>query len=342
MFTFLHISAQPSVQCSLSPTKTISRVYLYLFTNKRTIHIGYMSESEFDLQSKRKRSKFCSTDSEPSPSSYHLPKKSKDNPEPTFIMSTQGCLSDHHQVTQGSVSPATQFHQHFPHMMFPAPYQSSPPNPNHVPQQLMISDHDIQRLASAVKGLLVTEMQHMIEPLQNQIISLQKENEYLKHEIDNLEMYSRRSCVRISGVPEENDKTDDIVLEIAAKLKVPLQESDIAVSHRVGPKSPTRPRQIIAKITNYDLRHRLLKASKDLRKVTGMEKVAINQDLTKTRNKIAYEARQLVKAGKAKSTFIWDGKIFVIGHDDRKHKILNPNDMTNLLVSLGATPQNEG
>lgn len=257
-------------------------------------------------------------------------------------MSTQGCLSDHHQVTQGSVSPATQFHQHFPHMMFPAPYQSSPPNPNHVPQPLMISDHDIQRIASAVKGLLVTEMQHMIEPLQTQIISLQKENEYLKHEIDNLEMYSRRSCVRISGVPEENDKTDDIVLEIAAKLKVPLQESDIAVSHRVGPKSPTRPRQIIAKITNYDLRHRLLKASKDLRKVTGMEKVAINQDLTKTRNKIAYEARQLVKAGKAKSTFIWDGKIFVIGHDDRKHKILNPNDMTNLLVSLGATPQNEG
>lgn len=85
-----------------------------------------------------------------------------------------------------------------------------------------------------------------------------------------------------------------------------------------------------------------MKASKDLRKVTGMEKVAINQDLTKTRNKIAYEARQFVKAGNAKSTFIWDGKIFGIGNDDRKHKILNPNDMTTLLVSPGAKPQNDG
>lgn len=257
-------------------------------------------------------------------------------------MSTQGRLSDHHQVTQGSVSPATQFPQHFPHMMIPVPYQASLPNPNYVPQQLMISDLDIKRIASVVQGLLVSEMQHKIEPLQTQITSLLKENEYLKQEIDYLEMYSRRSCVRISGVPEESDKTDDAVLEITAKLKVLLQQSDIAVSNRVGPKSPTRSRQIIARIINYDLRHRLLKASKDLRKVTGMEKVAINQDLTKTRNKIAYEARQFVKAGNAKSTFIWDGKIFGIGNDDRKHKILNPNDMTTLLVSPGATPQNDG
>lgn len=166
-------------------------------------------------------------------------------------MSTQGRLSDHHQVTQGSVSPATQFPQHFPHMMIPVPYQASLPNPNYVPQQLMISDLDIQRIASMVQGLLVSEMQHKIEPLQTQITSLLKENEYLKQEIDYLEMYSRRGCVRISGVPEESDKTNDAVLEITAKLKVLLQQSDIAVSNQVGPKSPTRSRQIIARIINY-------------------------------------------------------------------------------------------
>lgn len=87
--------------------------------------------------------------------------------------------------------------------------------------------------------------------------------------------------MRISGVPEESDKNDDVVLEIAAELKVPLKQSD----NSVGPTSPTRPRQIIAQITNYDLIHRLLKASKDLRKVTGMEKVALNQDLTKTQTR---------------------------------------------------------
>lgn len=91
--------------------------------------------------------------------------------------------------------------------------------------------------------------------------------------------------MQISGVPEESDKNDDVVLEIAAELKVPLKQSDNSVPHRVGPTSPTRPRQIIAQITNYDLIHRLLKASKDLRKVTGMEKVALNQDLTKTQTR---------------------------------------------------------
>lgn len=105
-------------------------------------------------------------------------------------------------------------------------------------------------------------------------------------------------------MPEESDKTDDAILEITAKLKVLLQQSDIGVSNRVGPKTPTQSRQIITRIIIYDLRHRLLKASKDLRKVTRMEKEAINQDLTKTRNKIAYEARQFVKARNAKSTFI--------------------------------------
>lgn len=49
------------------------------------------------------------------------------------------------------------------------------------------------------------------------------------------------------------------------------------------------------RIKNYDLIHQLLKSSKDLHKISGMEKVAVNQDLTKIRNKLAYDARQLVK-----------------------------------------------
>lgn len=58
-----------------------------------------------------------------------------------------------------------------------------------------------------------------------------------------------------------------------------------------------------------------------------MENIAVNQDLTKTRIKLAYEARKLVKAGRAKSSFVWDGKIFVIDHGDKKHKIHCPADM---------------
>ena len=231
---------------------------------------------------------------------------------------------------------------HFPHrtpptfpinqrMAFPGSYQMSPG----IPQQAILSDIDIQRVALAIKGLLMPEFQNMIEPLQSQISALQKENEHLRQEIDNLEMYSRRSCVRVAGVPESQQDTDTAIVEIAGKLNITLSRDDIDVSHRVGPKSEDRPRQIIARIKNYELRHRLLKSSKHLRKVNGMERVSINQDLTKTRSKLAYEARQLVKSRKAKSTFVWDGKIFVIDHNDHKHKILSVADMNELLAHIG-------
>lgn len=81
-------------------------------------------------------------------------------------------------------------------------------------------------------------------------------------------MYSRRSCLL-----EERDMIDDVVLKIAALLKEP--QSDIPVSHQVDPKFKSRRRQIIARVTNYDLVHRLLKASNDNRKITGMTKSLI-------------------------------------------------------------------
>ena len=45
----------------------------------------------------------------------------------------------------------------------------------------------------------------------------------------------------------------------------------------------------------------------------------MNQDPTKTRNKLAYNAPQLVKNNKAKSKYIGDGKIFVIDNNNCKH-----------------------
>lgn len=116
-------------------------------------------------------------------------------------------------------------------------------------------------------------------------------------------MYIKREDIWRAGRKEERDKTDDKVLEFAAKLKVPLQQF---------------------------LQQRSLQSHR------YEKKVSLNQDQTKTRNKLAYEAHQFVKAGKVKSTFVWVGKTFVTSHNDRKHKILKPNDKNNLLVNLGA------
>lgn len=85
----------------------------------------------------------------------------------------------------------------------------------------------------------------------------------------------------------------------------------------LSPKNSAKPRQINACITNNELRHRLLKLSNGLRIVTSMIKVAINQDLTKTQNKLAYEARQLVKTKQVKSNIR-------LGQKDLRYQFARP------------------
>ncbi|KAK3096482.1 hypothetical protein FSP39_000598 [Pinctada imbricata] len=200
-----------------------------------------------------------------------------------------------------------------------------------MPQQSMLTDFDIQRIALAVKNLMADEIKSQVEsqlaPFRDGYNNLVKENKFLHNRIDELEQYGRKNCVRIFGVSEDKTDTDAVVLEIGRKLEVPIQQSDIAVSHRVGPSNTNKPRPIIARITSYSARHLLLKGSKKLRNIEGMSRVSINQDLTKRRAKLAYEARQLVKKGHAKSTFVFDGKIFLVDANEKKHAVKCLDDL---------------
>ena len=131
-----------------------------------------------------------------------------------------------------------------------------------------LHDEDVLRIAMATKALLAQEMsqmiKHQVAPIVKCCIQLANENKVLHKKIDDLEMYSRRNCVRIFGIPETETDTDKVVLDIAGELEVPLTASEVAVSHRVGKpsaSSDSKPRAIIARITNYNTRHQLLKQS---------------------------------------------------------------------------------
>ena len=137
---------------------------------------------ETDLTTKRKRTGFGSTDSEPSPTEFQVPKKTKDTYPTNQTMSNQSPLSEPHQTLQAPITPLTlvpQYPQQFPQMAFHGAYQSSPQSST--PHQAsMISDLDVPRIASAVKCMLVSEMHNMLESLKSQISTLQRENELLK------------------------------------------------------------------------------------------------------------------------------------------------------------------
>lgn len=95
--------------------------------------------------------------------------------------------------------------------------------------------------------------------LKSKVESLEKRVADMERVADAQEQYSRRNCLRISGIAETvNEKTDGIVLAIAEDLNVPLSSADTCIdrSHRVG-KQSRGGRKIIVKFSTYRARQQL-------------------------------------------------------------------------------------
>ena len=179
--------------------------------------------------------------------------------------------------------------------------------------------------------------------LQNENIKIKKENSELQKRVKTLELavdageqYSRRNCLRISGKKEvTGENTDDIVLDIAEALGVNIDVSDIDRSHRLGKPGTTaeprtKPRDIIVKFVSYRQRNMFYRARTSM-KDRGYKGVFINEDLTKSRSKLLYEARLRVKSGQLKSAWSSDGTILIKStNDDEVDVVERVNALSDL------------
>ena len=155
-----------------------------------------------------------------------------------------------------------------------------------------LRDEDLQKIASYMKESFNTQvaeitqasLQQSVSELVNSIVSgvlsglnsriasLENENRQLQQRIqqmetaaDNAEQYSRRNCLRISGIQETDaENTDDLVLNLARSIDVELSLGDIDRSHRLGkPGNATgdtpRPRDTVVKFVSYRSRAKFYK-----------------------------------------------------------------------------------
>lgn len=219
----------------------------------------------------------------------------------------------------------------------------------------------LPEIASLIKdqspdvGTIVLEaVKKATSPLTHVIESLTAENKQLKQSCskmeekilkleldhDSLEQYGRRNILRISGIPEHpNEQTDELVLKLAEELNVSMTKYDIDRSHRVGKidddrranrsRRPKRHRDIIVKFTSYNARYRLFQKRKELRETENEElkPIYLNEDLTKYRSGILFEARSLKRAGKLKSAYSSDGKLFIRDLTDNRIQISTLKDL---------------
>ena len=205
-----------------------------------------------------------------------------------------------------------------------------------------------------------SELNKQVKQLDTEVKGLKKENERLtdenndmrdrlskiEYENDSLEQYSRRNSVRISGYPESfGESTDYIVLSIARELDVEIIKSDIDRLHRVvkpipQPQRPgrsstqdkPRPRDILVKFATYNARQQLYDMRKNLRNSENetMKKLFINEDLTKKRSQLLYDARCLFRVEKLTAAYSLDGRLFVRDDQNQRHYIQSEADLKDL------------
>ena len=154
----------------------------------------------------------------------------------------------------------------------------------------------------------------------------------LEQAVDEAEQYSRRNCIRISKIPERPDEdTDELVMSLAQSLNVRMSPSDIDRSHRIGRPGSKPHRDIIVKFVSYRARERLFINRKQL-KDTEFSGVYLNEDLTRLRSKLLFEARKQVKAAKQKLLGAWssNGKLLVKDLTGSIHKLSSVADLNSI------------
>lgn len=226
------------------------------------------------------------------------------------------------------------------------PHITIPPS-----EMLKISEMLQGTFRNEIAGLVDTIVKGVVKGLQDQITALEKSNKELKKEntslsarvtaleakADQAEQYSRRNCLRISGVKEtEQENTDSIVLSLAREIDSDIRPEDIDRSHRIGnpKKKRSKPREIIIKFSTYRARNNFFKR-RTLMKERGHVGQFINEDLTKQRSEYLYEARLLVKSKSLKGAWSSDGTILIKDNADRVHRVTSHSD----LIPFGYVPR---
>ena len=136
--------------------------------------------------------------------------------------------------------------------------------------------------------------------------------------------------MRISGIQESsNENTGEIVLKMASDIDSGIRELiDIDRSHRIGNpnRKRSKPRDIIVKVSTYRARADFYKKRTSL-KGRGFLCVFVNDDLTRRRSGLLYQARVRMKSGNLKGAWYTDGTILIKTNDESVQRVTSLSDL---------------
>ena len=156
----------------------------------------------------------------------------------------------------------------------------------------------------------------MINSLEEKVLGLTEKVDKLSSLVDRQEQYSKRNCILIHGVKEnQNEDTDEVVInKMKSEMDLDISPGDIDCTHRIGVPSKGKNRPIIIKFVRYMDRRHVFSNKKTLKGKT----MSITESLTKIRMSPLKEA-----TNKFEYSSVWtaDGKIMCKEEGDTKAKV---------------------
>ena len=206
-----------------------------------------------------------------------------------------------------------------------------------------------EHILEEVVTLVLKFQEEKIEKLETELKQKDAEIDALKLQVDEIEQYSRKYCLNVKGNSEsENEDPVKIITELAAKVGVPVDKSDIDIVHRIGkkpregrPKNATR--DIIVKFANFSKRKELWAARKRVTEATVPDRrvtrqgptlaVYITENLTKYRAGIMYLARELKRKKKIWAAWTDEGTMKIRKTATSQTLIVHSVDELNKVVT---------
>lgn len=199
-------------------------------------------------------------------------------------------------------------------------------------QDLFVSCLKKQEVVDIFKGIIT-------DCIKDQKIRELEERVYtLERRLEESEQYSRRTCLKISGVPEQqNENTDNVIVDLARAMNVDIKSEDLSRSHRLPTRNKRKKdRDLVVRFVTYNKRNDFLIARKKLSNVQRFKNVYVNEHLSQQRQELFFKCRKYVKDKTILGTWTRDGRIAVkydvggvevvkwVTHIDELDKIIHP------------------
>ena len=173
------------------------------------------------------------------------------------------------------------------------------------------------------------ELQIELQALKSSQRAMEVQVASLEVSNNDLEQYSRRECLEIFGIPQKHSENTNVIVEnIGRLIGVEIGENNISVSHRLparknrrniyGAKKPIPNPGIIVKFTRRDMKDRLYKSRKQLKRFSTKElgfdefnSIFINESLIQKNKAFFHDCLKVKKDQHFESIWTSNGKIFL-------------------------------